>query len=122
MLVEVDFACNDERGLDTGRAERIEIGDLSLVGGYVALKQIGPRHVRVGRLKILFGHYKYGVGNWCWDGYWIRKTDALRLISYLQRQAQWHCEEAPTEQFDKFEKKMAFTNDDLLAVMDRAIG
>ncbi len=112
-LVQVDFACNDERGLFTGYAEAIQIGDLSLRGGSITLKQVGPRHVRLGRLKLLFGHYKYGVGNWCWDGYWVRKEGALRLINYLMRQKYWHCEEAPEKLFDKFEQKIPFATADL---------
>ena len=113
-LVEVDFCCNEGRnGVDTGRAEAIEIGEMRLVGGSVVLKQIGPRHVRVGRIKLLFGHYKYGVGNWCWDGYWFTKWGVLKLIGYLQKQKDWHCEEAPEAQYEKFNAKTRFVMQDL---------
>ena len=117
-LVEIDFACNDERGLDTGQAEAIEIGDLRLVGGSIVLKRIGPRHVRVGRLKLLFGHYKYGVGNWCWDGYWLTKSETLRLINYLEQQKYWHCEEAPEDHYEKFNGKQPFNLSDLEDLLD----
>lgn len=114
------FACNDERGNFTGKAERIEIGALSLVCtlmyGGVKLETVAGQQVRVGRLILPYSDYKYGVGNWCWDGYRFDEEDVLKIISYLQKSKNWTCEEGPCEQFDKFNSKQSFTKADLKAL------
>lgn len=115
-IIQVDFACNDEHGQPMGLAERVNIGELELEctlwkGGVSLRSERGV--VYIGRQKYQKYGYKYGVGNWCWDGYWMKESDALRLISYLERQKYWSCTSGPCEQYDKFEQKQPFTLEDL---------
>lgn len=117
MSCLVSFACNDENGQFTGKAERVQIGDLSLecrmLYGGVMIQPIDDRQLKLGRLLLSHCGYKYGVGNWCWDGYWLPDEEILRLINYLMRLKYWHCEEAPTEQFVKFNDHIPFSQADL---------
>lgn len=119
MSMEVAFACNDERGQFTGKAECIEIADMrlecTLLGGGVQMKiyEEGKKLLKVGRVVLPFIRYRYGAGNWCWDGYLIPEADILRLIHYLQRQKYWQCIEGPCELYDKFNAKQPFTEADL---------
>lgn len=130
QIIRVDFACNDEHGMDTGRAERVSVGDLNLecqlIGGGIVLKHLAgtdAKHrgaVQVGRLRFWHNGYKYGVGNWCWDGYWLEESDVLKLINYLIRQKYWHCNDGPCDQFDKFNSAQPFTMEDLENCLEEA--
>ena len=115
-LIRVDFACNDERGNHTGKAERVEIGDLELEctlwGGGVTLRD-EKGFLWVGRRKFKHRGYKYGMGNWCWCSWWLTDTDVLEVIAYLERQKHWHCDSGPCEQFEKFNSAKPFTSEDL---------
>lgn len=115
--MRIDFACNDEHGNFTGRAERIQIGDLSLectlLYGGVKFQAVAGQKVRVGRVVVPFSGYAYGVGNWCWDGYWIADEDVLKIIHYLQKQKYWHCEEGPEDEYERFNEKRVFMLTDL---------
>jgi hypothetical protein len=123
ITIRVDFACNDEHGHDTGLAERVNIGDLelecTLIGSGIVLKRLqgtdatGRFGVQMGRLRFWCSGYKYGVGNWCWDGYWLDEADVLKLVNYLERQKYWNCGSGPCEPFDKFNAKQPFTLADL---------
>lgn len=117
MGMEVDFACNDERGMFTGKAEAIEVADLrlvcTLIGGGVKIENMAGQMLKVGRLRVSYSRYRYGVGNWCWDGYLIAEEDILKIIGYLQRQKYWTCEEGPELQYEKFNNKQQFTEADL---------
>jgi hypothetical protein len=132
ISIRVDFACNDEHGHDTGMAERVTIDDLELecrlIGGGIVLKQLagtdtnGRHAVQIGKLRFWHNGYKYGVGNWCWDGYWLDASDALKLINYLMRQKYWHCESGPCDQFEKFADQQPFTLEDLQNCLEIANG
>ena len=119
--MEVDFACNDERGEFTGKAERIEIGELSLectllYSGVAMRADALTKRLWVGRLRMPYKAYKYGVGNWCWDGYDLYEPDVLKIINYLEKQKYWTCNEGPSELYEKFNRKQAFTLEELRAL------
>jgi hypothetical protein len=119
--MDIHFACNDEHGNFMGRAERIQIGDLSLectlMYSGVKLETEAGQLLRVGRILVPFSGYRYGVGNWCWDGYRIADEDVLKIIHYLQKQKYWTCHEGPCDQYEKFNAKQSFTVEDLKAVV-----
>ncbi len=115
--MQVDFACNDEHGHFMGRAERVTVGELelecTLLYSGVKLETLAGQQVRVGRLVLPYSHYKYGVGNWCWDGYWLADEDVVKIINYLMRQKYWSCESGPEQGYEKFNAKQPFTVEDL---------
>jgi hypothetical protein len=96
----LQLCCNDpDTGQDTGRVDAIQIGlgrgnfefgtdflddyYLNLTGTPIRYRWIGETRCRLSRLTFDCRGYKYGVGNWCWDGCLIgRQTvrDVLRLV------------------------------------------
>lgn len=119
-LVRVDFACNDERGNHTDKAEHVDIGDLELecrlIGGGVKIWDDGK--LRIGRCKFVHYGHKYGVGNWCWCAWYLTEHDAMNLVNYLMRLKYWHCDSGPCDQFEKFNSQQPFTMEDLQNCLD----
>jgi hypothetical protein len=89
--VMIDIACNDpDNGLFAGRAEMIEIGT-----DFIEMEARGrpPRFDDHGaesnNLVYLAGKRwpvigcKYGVGNWCWNGYWMEIPVAVDFLVWL---------------------------------------
>lgn len=93
--VRIDFACNDpDTGLFTGRVEAIHLPD-----GMLELESWGrPRTlaelegaIRLsGKVWQVLGS-RYGVGNWCWNGYWMEPHTAARFLAWLHGRQLFDC-------------------------------
>lgn len=44
-------------------------------------------------------------GNWCWEGFVMKREAGIRLLKHLQADDGWRCEEPPTRLFDWFNAK-----------------
>lgn len=105
-----------------GKAERVTVGDLELEcrlwGGGVRMRMVNRELLKIGRVELPFTGYRYGVGNWCWDGYDIPDEYVVKLINYLEKQKYWDVDAGPVEACDKFEAKQPFTVADLSLLLE----
>ena len=55
--------------------------------------------------------YRYGYGNWCWDGVEVTAETAIELLNFLMTNKDWHfdIEAGPTEMVYAWERKEPFT-------------
>lgn len=87
--VMVDICCNDpDNGLFAGRAEMISIGRNDFIElearPYLAPRMSElPGAIKLSRRKWPIIGSKYGVGNWCWNGYWMEIPTVVDLLCYL---------------------------------------
>lgn len=86
-LIMIDVACNDpDNGIFAGRAEHISLGfdllDLEAI-------RVPPKFTEIANGFRLAGKQwhapsaKHGVGNWCWNGYWMKTRHAAHFLSWL---------------------------------------
>lgn len=84
----VDICCNDpDNGLFAGRAVQIQCG-VDFIE-LEALRYPEPKLVETetairlaGKTWPILGS-KYGIGNWCWNGYWFRTDVAVDFFVWL---------------------------------------
>jgi hypothetical protein len=101
----VSFACNDERGNFTRKADAFDFEDhrgysASLQGPGLVVDHLAhgesAGHLKVGRRHFEIAEYKAWVGNWCWDRVTLSHGEARRLLSYLLERGfdadAWDCE------------------------------
>jgi len=105
----IDIACNDpDNGLFAGRANMIHYrcGD-----EYIELEARcwegfafteGETWFRIHRRKFNFVGVKGWVGNWCWNGYRLRRSEAKRFLGVLRSSGEWHCVQGPSRWFEWF--------------------
>lgn len=104
-----DVACNDpDNGLFAGRAtmiqyvwgdEYIELEANSWEG--FAFRKYGNAF-RIHRRRFEFIDTKGWVGNWCWDGFRLRRPEAKRFLITLKSSGRWSCTQGPTRWFNWF--------------------
>lgn len=123
MPLQVMLCCNDWRnGNFLGRAESVEIHDVSLEGGSVTCNWINKRinsaksyegtsTLRIGRLLVPCLGYKTWVGNWCWDCATVRAVHALKIINYLAK-SRFHAIEAEAEIYEAVNDRHVVTPDE----------
>lgn len=122
MALRVMLCCNDWRnGNFTGFADSVEIEDVRLVGGRVAVrydhgKRVPGAHsiegddtLRFGRIRVPALAYVTWVGNWCWDCASVRSIHALTLLNYLAVKLDWHTEDTAEEIAEAFDKRKVIT-------------
>ena len=39
---------------------------------------------------------KYGVGNWCWNGFKMERAEAKRFLGMLRASGRWSCVQGPS--------------------------
>jgi hypothetical protein len=101
-LVMVDIACNDpDSGDFAGRAEMLSIGSDLLE--LEVIRAIAPKFTEINepekpRCKVMFCRRifpifgsKYGVGNWCWNGYWFKIDDVVDMLAWLHQKRWYNC-------------------------------
>lgn len=91
-LVPVDFACNGDGGYFDGNVGWISAYgcDLEWCGLRDPAFTVKDGWFRLHRQKFRFEASQEWVGNWCWNRYWLARSEYRRLIRTLS-QAGWHC-------------------------------
>jgi hypothetical protein len=99
-LTRIDVACNDpDTGIFCGRAMQVSYRGNDLEPdawgeGYaftVEWPQPRPSRFRIHRKWFHFERSQYGVGNWCWDAFWMKPREAKRLLRHLKASGKWSC-------------------------------
>jgi hypothetical protein len=102
-IIRIDMACNDpDNGLFAGRVCQIALPDglLELTAnawGVLSFRGC-PKLVEKGSAIRLAGKQwpiirsEEWVGNWCWNGYWMRDQAARQFLVWLHARGLFHCE------------------------------
>lgn len=101
----VEIACNDpDNGLFDAKAPFIQIGEFELAAKnphrpprFVILPD--DRFRLAGRVWP-FTAYKYGIGNWCWDGFYMPIAEAAAFLNWLWCRGLFDVDAGPTAMFD----------------------
>lgn len=106
-LVRIDFACNDPANGDfAGRAMMASYGDIEIEApswdGFKFTELGGA--IRIHRRVFSVHSIKYWLGNWCWNGYWLPRADAKRLLMTL-RDNGWRVTCGPCRFYDWFNRE-----------------
>lgn len=119
--VRIDFACNDPDNGDFagkvwqaaitvpskhGPSEQIELETKSGADRRFTILRTPDdvKHegeIRMHRVRIPFETRIYWIGNWCWDGFWLNRADAKRLLSAMRKNG-WQCTCGPVRWYDWF--------------------
>jgi hypothetical protein len=112
-LAQIDFACNDP---DDGNfayevsAIQYRIGtDFAEIEpvkncGYRFSDRATSGHIRIHRRKYRYQRLKDWYGNWCWNAYWLPRSEAKRLLKDLRDSGLWRCTCAPTRFYHWFNR------------------
>lgn len=94
--IMIDVACNDpDNGLFAGVAEQISVGSdfmelECLVGRPPKFAEL-QGGIKLGRRAWPTCGSKEWIGNWCWNGYWMKIPDAVDFLAWLQSTHRFHC-------------------------------
>lgn len=109
----IDIACNDpDNGSFAGRAHMVtyRLWDGSYCEleadnwkGYAFTELAGG--IRIHRRVFGIDGSKDWVGNWCWNGYKLKRKEAKRFLSTLRESGRWKCTHGPCRWYDWFNKK-----------------
>ncbi|WP_303763543.1 hypothetical protein [Sphingobium yanoikuyae] len=107
MRIGIDIACNDpDNGLFDGRARAIHVdmpGDTLME--LAASDMVGPRMREVDfGIAISNKHWPvlgsaYGVGNWCWNRYWMSVETAVDFLAWTHQRGRFDVEQAEERLF-----------------------
>ena len=105
-LIEVDVCCNDpDNGLFAGRAQQMMIADIEFESRDW---RSPPRFVELdsgfrlsGKVWAVEGS-TYGIGNWCWNRYWLKRLEAADFVNWLRTRRLFSVTCAPTVFYDWF--------------------
>jgi hypothetical protein len=106
------FACNDpDNGNFIGVSESIEFsfglyGTIILAGGRCVTKEDNGA-LQISRLRVPAIYYTTWYGNWCWDSCVVSFRNAVKVLNYLAKKQDWHCEEAPDWIYEAVNTKAA---------------
>lgn len=115
--IMIDIACNDpDSGVFAGVAEQICVGhevlELELCG------RRSPKFAELGNaIKLsrrtwpIIGS-KDWVGNWCWNGYWMKIADAVRFLDWLHSTGIYHCTCGEERLFNTWNAPVRFSQED----------
>jgi hypothetical protein len=122
MALLIELACNDpNNGQFLGFADFAEIAGIRMQGGRVTVdysnEQVrsARRHIdghytlRVGRIIVPHWHHHSWYGNWCWEAFSVTWPYALKVLNYLAKQRDWHCEEGPQGIYDAINSRKRVT-------------
>ena len=59
-------------------------------------------HIRIHRRKYRYVYLKDWFGNWCWNAYWLPRSEAKRLLIDLRASGYWKCTCAPHHFYNWF--------------------
>lgn len=115
-LIMVDVACNDpNNGLFAGRAEMISIGSDLLE---LTARRSAPKFVETevgfrlaGKVWPVHSN-RHGVGNWCWNGYWMKTRDAVSFLAWLHGRRLFCAEQGETRLFNMWMSEKPFDDQD----------
>jgi hypothetical protein len=120
MNVRVDICCNDpDNGIFDGRAAAIQLGGDGLLE--LAAKNFeGPRLTLLDgldRIRIAGKHWPITatrdyIGNWCWNGYWMRPAVAVDFLTWLHGRHIFSVEQAEEWIFNMWMNPAPFSADD----------
>jgi hypothetical protein len=112
-----DVACNDpDNGVFDGKTHAItyRMWDGEYVeleaddwNGYAFTEIAGG--IRLHRRVFSIEGSKDWVGNWCWNGYKLSRTQAKRLIGTLRESGRWRCTHGPCAWYDWFNREGRFS-------------
>src|SRR5690348_12236704 len=86
----ISIACNNpDTGHFTGRFSALHYGDdqdmelqhMDWYGG-VRITYLDDGKVRISRRIFEYEREKEWYGNWCWNAFWMRRSEARRLLRY----------------------------------------
>jgi hypothetical protein len=85
--VMLEVACNDpDNGVFAGAAEMINIGtfvEFELLGAHTpTFRELGDRIRLAGKQWPIEGSKEW-IGNWCWNGYWIKIPVLVDFLVWL---------------------------------------
>ena len=111
-LMAVDVACNDpDNGNFAGRTMMVQVGEMEIEAdnwaGY-AFSVLDSGQVRLHRRAFSFVDRKFWMGNWCWDRFWMRRSEAKRFLGMLRDSGRWRCTSAPCRLYDWFNREGQF--------------
>lgn len=115
-MIMIDVACNDpDNGLFAGRAEQISIGCDLLE---LEARRSAPKFVELTNGFRLAGKSwhsplsKYGVGNWCWNGYWMKTKHAAHFLSWLHSRNLFSVSSGESRLFNMWQSPKPFDDAD----------
>lgn len=86
-LVPFDFCCNDpDNGLFAGKVWMVQYADAELEtrhGGEFRFTEV-EGGIRIHRRTFKVIRHVYWHGNWCWNRYWLPRSEAKRLLTTLR--------------------------------------
>jgi len=108
----ISIACNHpDNGLFMGRFDAMHYGDdqdMEIASRFWGSRAgMGVRYLGDGKIRISHGVFEYErekewFGNWCWNGLWMERGEARRLLRYIRDSDKWHCEGGPTRLYRWF--------------------
>ena len=106
--VAIDILCNDDNGLFDHRAGMVTIGDIEIesvnwLDGYRFSELDGAIRLHRRIFKIVAS--KEWIGNWCWNRYWLERSEAKRFILMLRDSGHWQCTHGPSRWYDWFNRE-----------------
>jgi len=109
-LVAFDVACNDpDNGHFAGRTASISMlgceFEPSNFDGYKFNVEVDGTFRLHGKT-VPFVSCTEWIGNWCWNRYWIRRSDAKALLHIFLKK-NWHCVSGPARLCDWYDRKLA---------------
>jgi hypothetical protein len=132
-MINVQLCCNDDNGIFTGRAVRVDFGDYELTcedtlwpprGVAVAFRESGARN---NRPAVCFGRDIWrpcnGLegfgGNIFWRNLRMHGVDVIGLMNYLMQLKYWHATEGECYLYDKFNAKQRIVPAEFFASRER---
>ncbi len=104
--MRVDIACNDpDNGVFDGRARAVHVGSTEFwckFGDWAPKLTEGDGWIRIGGLKLQCQGSKYGVGNWCWNGYYLQPSEVERLVNWPKFRAWFDVDQASSGVFERY--------------------
>lgn len=104
--MNLHVCCNDWRnGIFTGKVSAIEVASLNLECRFLDWQPRiteGDGFIRIGGRKLRCSGSKYGIGNWCWNGYKCDAEDVLALLNWPKFRTWFDLTEAPEKVFDAY--------------------
>lgn len=107
--VFIDFACNDpDNGMFSGKAMMATYGDIELEapGWQSYAFTAGAGFIRIHRRNFKIVGSTDWYGNWCWNRYALRRSEAKRLLATLRKNG-WRCTCGPCRWYDWFNGESA---------------
>lgn len=115
----VSFACNDpDNGVFAGRAsgchfdnlggDMVEFDHDDFIDGCAFSIDDVMLKFKVGNAAFPYMRRINWYGNWCWDGFVMKRPQGIRLLQYLNRKRDdWHCTGGAVRILDWLDRRAA---------------